>query len=108
MGEHEEALPLVLRCQLEERADDAPTHLFVGLTVLPTLLVAEPAAELLRRALLELSAGQPLPGADVDLAQRVDGDRTEPVRPGHALGGLEGAAQRARVDRREALARERP
>ena len=62
---------------------------------------------MLRKAPLDLAAGQRLPRADVDFPQRVDRDRGEPVRLRDRLRGLERAVQRARVHRGELLTGER-
>src|SRR4051794_16196121 len=92
--------------ELEERGNHSPAELVVAFAVRPALVVVEPARELLREARFELGARKPLPRADVDLAQRLDGDRLEATGRGDGLGCLERASERARVHGREVHRRE--
>ena len=84
--------------ELAQGGQDPLAHLLVGLAVLPAGPAVEPAAELLGKARLDLGAGQPLPGADIDLAERLHREGGELVPGCNRLRRLQGAAECARVD----------
>src|ERR671935_154073 len=98
---------VVVNREFLQRPEHALAHLLVGFAVVPAAAVLEPAAELLRKAPLDLVPGQRLPRADVDLAQALDRRRRQTVALGDRLRGLERAQQRARIDGCDLLIRER-
>ena len=78
MRDAEHGLAVMPAREVEQGRDDPSTHFVVGFALVPAPTEAEPAPVLLRKAPLDLFAGEALPFPDVDLAQARVWDQAKP------------------------------